>query len=71
MLFVALTQSIGDADCNSWLKETEIIIASIPKDDIGLLLRLSQDHLIINACVQEISFLNMKFIFLEKMVYCS
>lgn len=36
MFFVALSQSISDADCDSWLEETEIVIPAVPKDDMPL-----------------------------------
>jgi hypothetical protein len=64
LFFVTFTQSVGYTNRDSGLKETKIIIPSIPKDDICFFLRFSQDHFVINACVQKIAFLNMKLIFL-------
>ena len=64
LFFVTFTQSVGYTNRDSGLKETKIIIPSIPKDDICFLLRFSQDHFVINACVQKIAFLNMKLVFL-------
>lgn len=64
MLFVALTQSIGHDYCDVWLEKAKVIVASIPEDNIGLSLSLSQNHLVVNTGIEQIPFLDVEFIFL-------
>mmetsp|Transcript_6034 Transcript_6034/g.11204 ORF Transcript_6034/g.11204 Transcript_6034/m.11204 type:complete len:247 (-) Transcript_6034:763-1503(-) len=50
MQFVGGTQGIDQRNGQIWLVETAIIVATIPKNKVGVLLGLAKDHFVIDTC---------------------
>ncbi len=61
---VAGAVRVGQNDVHVALVEREVVVAAIPYDDVGLLLRLAQDLLVVDACIHDDASVDQRLVLL-------